>query len=117
MRAKFFNFFYWATVGETSDPAEVLKCTVACMDMTEMCCATLLMEENDQTGLSAYEQYCINTSVVEINHQFHFDDFSLTINCQNEVDEDQPNKKKGAMNKAMLSAASVSAILASFTLM
>ena len=55
MRAKFFNFFYWATVGETSDPVEVLKCTEACLDMTEMCCATLLMQPNSETGMSAYE--------------------------------------------------------------
>jgi hypothetical protein len=55
MRAKFFNFFYWATVGETTDPVEVLTCTEACLDMTEMCCATLLMEPDLETGVFAYE--------------------------------------------------------------
>jgi len=102
MRVAFRDFFYWALVGETTDPEVASTCTSACGEITDMCCATVLMKK-DTTNF--YEKHCINQGVVKANFMASIGDFDISMKC------DQMSSGAAKM------AASLSvAALAAFTL-
>ena len=78
MRVAFRDFFYWALVGETTDPEVASTCTAACGEITEMCCATILMKK-DTTNF--YEKHCINQGVVQANFAATIGDYDVSMKC------------------------------------
>jgi hypothetical protein len=78
MRVAFRDFFYWALVGETTDPEVASTCSAACPDLTEMCCATILMKKGTT---NFYEKHCINQGVVKANFIATIGDIDLSMEC------------------------------------
>jgi roadblock/LC7 domain-containing protein len=78
MRVAFRDFFYWALVGETTDPEVASTCTSACGEITNMCCATILMK-NDK--INSYEKHCINQGVVQANFAATIGDYDVSMKC------------------------------------